>query len=234
MNPSSPEEAEKIFTTVKKAPGSPTVEVVLTPPSIYIPLLKDRGMSLGVQNIHFEKEGSFTGEVSADMAKNSGCKYALVGHSERRNIFNEKDEEINKKIRKAIESGLIPIVCIGENKEEKNEGRTGKVIKEQLTKALEGLEEDIDDIIIGYEPVWAIGSGNPCDPETAFKMRLLIKKIIAQIFSRDFAEETPIVYGGSVKLGNCSDYTQKAKFNGLLVGGASLTPNKFGKMIREI
>ena len=235
MNPTKPEEAEKLFSTVKKSPGSPEVEIVLTPPSIYIPLFKDRGVSLGAQNIYFKSSGPFTGEISAEMAKNSGCKYVLIGHSERRNIFGETNEEVKKKTRKALDSGLVPIICVGESRKQKNEGETGKVIKRQLRGVLEELEEDeIESVIVGYEPVWAIGSGDPCDPETAFKMRLLIKKTIAQIFSREFAEETPIVYGGSVNLGNCSDYTKEAKFNGLLVGGASLTPNKFGKMIRQI
>ncbi len=233
MNPNDPEEAEKIFSTVKKSPGASDVKVVITPPAVYIPLFKDRGLTIGAQNIYFKEKGSFTGEISAKMVKSSGCKYVIVGHSERRNIFNEADKEVNKKVKIALKNDLIPIICVGETKEEKNNGKTGRVIKRQIKKAVEGLE-DPEEVVIGYEPVWAIGSGRPCSPEVAFKMRLLIKKTIAQIFSRDFAEKTPIVYGGSVKLGNCSDYTKEAKFNGLLVGGASLTPNKFGKMIREI
>lgn len=235
MNPTSPEEAEKIFSTVKKSPGSPDVEVVITPPSIYIPLFKDRGISLGVQNIYFEESGSFTGEISSEMARNSGCKYALVGHSERRSIFNENNTLVEKKTKAILDAGLIPIICVGETKEQKNSGKTGVTIKTQLKKALEELGKDFAGrLVVGYEPVWAIGSGNPCDTESAFKMRLLIKKTITEIFSRDFAEKTSIIYGGSVDLGNCSDYTKKAKFDGLLVGGASLTPNKFGKMIKEI
>ena len=235
MNPTDPEKAENIFSTVKKAPGSAKVEVVITPPAIYIPLLKDRGLSLGVQNIYFKNKGSFTGEVSAEMAKNSGCKYALIGHSERRNIFDETDEQVKKKTEAALEADLVPIICVGETKKQKNSGQTGAVIKSQIKEALAELnEESIENLVVGYEPVWAIGSGDPCDPETAFKMRLLIKKTLSRIFSRSFAEKTSIVYGGSVNLGNCSDYTKQAKFDGLLVGGASLTPNKFGRMIKEI
>ncbi|MGM0439221.1 MAG: triose-phosphate isomerase [Patescibacteria group bacterium] len=233
MNPPTPKEAEELFSTVKKSPGSPDVEVVITPPSIYIPLFKDRGISLGSQNIHYEEKGAFTGEISAKMAESSGCKYAIIGHSERRNIFKETNEDINKKVKSALDNNLVPIICVGENKEEKNNGETGKVIKKQMQEALKEVEEP-ERLIIGYEPIWAIGSGSACKPEIAFKMRLLIKKTIAQMYSRDFAEKVMIVYGGSVNLGNCSQYTKEAQFDGLLVGGASLTPNKFSKMIREI
>ncbi len=216
MNPTDPEEAEKIFSTVKKSPGDPDVEVVITPPSIYIPLFKDRGISVGAQNIYFKDKGSFTGEISAKMIKNSGCKYVIVGHSERRNIFNETDEEVNRKVKTILKNDLIPIICVGESREEKNNGQTGKVIRNQLKKALSDIDSP-KGLVIGYEPVWAIGSGKPCKPETALKMRLLIKKTVAHLFSRDVAEETLIVYGGSVNLGNCSNYTKEAKFDGFLV-----------------
>jgi len=233
MNPDSPEEAEKIFSTVKKSPGSSEVEVVIMPPAIYIPLFKDRGISLGIQNIYYKKLGAFTGEISAEMAEKSGCRYALVGHSERRKIFNETDEEINKKTKKIFESGLTPVLCVGETKEEKNKEMTTKIIKKQLENALMNIDLK-EDLVIGYEPVWAIGSGKPCKPETAFRMRLLIKKTISQLFSREVADKTKVVYGGSVNLGNCNKYIEEAKFNGLLVGGASLKPNEFSKMTREI
>lgn len=233
MNPESPTEAEEIFSRIKKSPGSSNVETVIIPPAIYIPLFKDRGINLGAQNIYYKEKGSFTGEISPPMAKTSGCKYTLVGHSERREIFEEDDDLINKKTKAALESNLIPIICIGETKEEKNKGKTTKVIKSQLKKALEKISEK-DEFVIGYEPVWAIGSGKACKPETAFRMRLLIKKTIAQIISREKAEETLVVYGGSANLGNCQDYTKQAKFDGLLVGGASLRPNEFSKMIRQI
>jgi triosephosphate isomerase len=233
MNPNSPEAAENIFSSVKKSPASTDVETVIVPPAIYIPLFKDRGISLGIQNIHYKEKGSFTGEISAEMAKMSGCKYVLVGHSERREFFSESDELINKKIKIALQMGLIPVLCIGETKRERNDGETSKVIKSQLKKALDGVNND-SQIIIGYEPIWAIGSGKACKPDTALRMRLLIKKTISQIFSRKVADNTLIVYGGSANLGNCQDYTQEAKFNGLLVGGASLRPNEFSKMIRQI
>ncbi len=233
MNPNSPEEAENIFSSVKKSPGSADVETVIIPPAIYIPLFKDRGISLGVQNIYYEEKGSFTGEISAQMVKTSGCKYVLVGHSERRKFFNEDDQIINKKIKTALRAGLIPILCVGETKKEKNNGETSKVIKKQLRNALNGIKQE-KNIIIGYEPVWAIGSGKPCKADTALRMRLLIKKTLSQIFSREVADNTLIVYGGSANLGNCQDYTQEAKFNGLLAGGASLRPNEFSKMIRQI
>lgn len=233
MNPNSLEKAEDIFSGVKKSPSSPEVEVVIVPPAIYIPLFKDRGISLGVQNIYYEEKGSFTGEISAQMAKSAGCKYSLVGHSERRKFFSESDQIINKKVKAILEAGLTPVLCVGETKEQKNNGETSKVIKAQLKNALFDLKDE-NEIVIGYEPVWAIGSGKACKPEVALKMRLLIKKTIAQLFSREFAEKTAIVYGGSANLSNCQDYTKEAKFNGLLVGGASLRANEFAKMTREI
>ncbi len=233
MNPETPEKAESIFSTIKKSPGSPKVEVVIIPPAIYIPLFKERGISIGAQNIYFEKKGAFTGEISPMMVKNSGCKYVLVGHSERRNIFGEEGEEVNKKMKVAIKNELVPILCVGENKVEKNNGETGKVIREQIKEALQGVNEG-KDMIIAYEPIWAIGTGNSCKPETAFKMRLLIKKTICQLFDRSYADKTPVIYGGSANLGNCKKYTEEANFSGLLVGGASLKPSQFAKMIREI
>jgi len=233
MNPSSGAEAEKIFSTVKKSPGSAKVEVVIIPPAIYIPLFKSRGVSLGCQNIHHRKKGAFTGEISAEMAKNSGCGYVLVGHSERRKIFKETDEDVSDKAKGAMRAGLVPIICIGETKVEKNKGKTSSVIKRQLKVALEDLDPK-NKLIVAYEPVWAIGSGNPCKPETAFKMRILIKKMISKIFEREIAEKTPILYGGSVNLGNCKNYIKEAKFDGLLVGGVSLKPKEFSKMIKEI
>lgn len=230
MNPENPKLAEDLFSAIKKAPGSTEVEVVILPPAIYIPLLKNRGITIGAQNAYFEKEGAFTGEISMQMVKNMGCKYVLIGHSERRNIFNERDEDMQKKVTAACHVGLIPIFCVGETKRQKNSGNTGKTIKDQLNLL---RELEIKDLVIGYEPVWAIGSGDPCDAENAFKMKLLIKKMIAEIFDRDMAERTPIIYGGSVNLGNCQKYIQESKFNGLLVGGASLR-KEFGKMISEI
>ncbi len=233
MNPETPEKAEDIFSWIKKSSDSPEVEKIIFPPAIYIPLFKDRGINLGVQNIHTKEKGAFTGEISAKMAVSSGCKYVLVGHSERRKLFGEKNKVIREKIKIAFQEGLTPILCIGETEEEKNEGLTGKVIKTQLKECLKGIGLD-KKIIIGYEPVWAIGSGNSCDPEDAFKMKLLIKKTICHLFNREIADRTAIVYGGSVNLGNCKKYIEEAKFDGLLVGGASLRPQEFSKMIREM
>lgn len=232
MNPENSQKAEELFSEVKKSCSGLEVEVSVIPPTIYIPLLKDRGISLGVQNIYYQKEGAFTGEISAQMIKNSGCKYCLVGHSERRNIFGEDNSLVNKKIKSLLEVKIIPILCIGETEDEKNNGQTTKVVKNQLEECLKDREPK--EIIIAYEPVWAIGSGNPCNPETAFKMRLLIKKTISEIYDRDFADRTPIIYGGSVKLENAKSYIEESKFNGLLVGGASLNPREFSKIVSEI
>ncbi len=232
MNPKNSQKAEELFSELKKNSSVSDVEVAIFPPAIYIPLFKDRGISLGAQNLYYEKEGAFTGEISADMVKNGGCKYGLVGHSERRALFGEDNQSVNKKIKSLLEVNLIPVLCVGETEAEKNDGETTRIIKKQLEECLKGL--DLKEIIIAYEPVWAIGSGNPCNPETAFKMRLLIKKTISEIFDRDLADKTLIIYGGSVNYVNFKKYIDEAKFNGLLVGGASLKLREFSKMISEI
>lgn len=234
MNPINSEEAEELFSSVKKSPQSPDVEVVIIPPAIYIPLFRDRGLRLGVQNLFHEAEGSYTGEISAPMAKNLGCKYAIVGHSERREYFNEDNELINKKIKACFQAGLVPILCVGEKKEERHEGKTSQVIKKQLKEAFRNIELEGENFVVAYEPIWAIGSGEACKPETAFKMRLLIKKTLTEIFSREAVEDQSILYGGSADLGNCESYTQQADFDGLLVGGASLRAKEFSKMIQQI
>ncbi len=234
MNPTSPDEVERIFSKIKKYSSKPGVEVVITPPSIFVPLLRDRGIQIGVQNAHHKKRGSFTGEISPEMAAESGCKYIIVGHSERRRVFGESNQVVNKKLKKIFETELKAILCVGESKKEKKDGMTAETIKRQLEAALSDLKFKNEKLIIGYEPVWAIGSGNPCDSETAFKMRLLIKKIISRLFSRDVAEEVRIVYGGSVDSNNCMRYVEDAKFDGLLVGGASLKPEEFSGIIKKI
>lgn len=208
MNPDSPEEAVKIFNEIK-------VGSVVCPPFTFIPLLKN-GV-LGGQDLFWEEKGAYTGEVSALMLKNLGCKYVIVGHSERRKYFNETDESVNKKLKSAVSAGLIPIFCVGETEEERNAGRAKEVVERQIRAGVEG------EIIIAYEPVWAIGTGNACGVDDAKEMLEFIKTI----------KNVPVVYGGSVNGNNAKSYVKDAGYDGLLVGGASLKPDEFLKIIKE-
>lgn len=212
MNPDSQEEAMDILNSIKKE------DAIICPPFVYISLLKD--FVLGGQDLFWEEKGAFTGEVSASMLKNLGCKYVIVGHSERRKYFNETDESVNKKLMSAVSAGLIPIFCVGETEDERNDGKAESVVEGQVKKGLEGVSGEL---IIAYEPVWAIGTGNACSPDDAKKMLELIKKI----------KDVPVVYGGSVNGENAGSYVKEAGYDGLLVGGASLKPEEFNRIIKE-
>jgi triosephosphate isomerase (TIM) len=222
-NPTTEKEAVELFDSIKKEVGSENV--VICPPFVYLSVLG--GLPLGAQNIFFEKKGAYTGEISPLMAKDLGCEYVIIGHSERRKYFKETNEVVNKKIKAALEAGLTPIFCVGETEEERD--RAEEVIEKQIR---EGLSEvsypDSLELIIAYEPVWAIGTGNPCDAEEAKKMGMFIKKI-----AEEFSSNVLVLYGGSVNSSNSSDYIEKAQMSGLLVGGASLDKEEFVKIVKN-
>lgn len=222
MNPKTLAEAKRLFNAVKKAK-----KAIICPPFVYLSELK--GLDLGAQNCFWEKEGAYTGEVSCSMLKSLGCKYVLVGHSERRKYFKE-DKDVNKKVKAVLNAKLIPVFCIGETKEERNQNKTDAVLKEQISSGLDGVK--LSSIIIAYEPRWAIGTGSPCDVEEAQKMKLFIQKILSKTYGRA-SLKVPILYGGSVKSNNAKAYIQEAGFNGLLVGGASLDAKEFIKIVKE-
>lgn len=222
MNPNSLEEAKNIFDGIKTGVKGLNSEVVICPPSIYLPLLK--GLTLGAQNIYFEDKGAFTGEISVGMLKDLGAEYVIIGHSERRKYFGETDELINKKIKKALEVGLKVIFCVGETAEEKEQGKTQEVLKRQVQEGLKDVV-DIDNVNVAYEPVWAIGTGNNCGVEETKESIDFIRKFVKP--------ETRILYGGSVKSENSGDYIKQAGANGLLVGGASLKADEFIKIIKS-
>ena len=208
MNPASIHEAKKLFNAVKKT------NAVICPPFIYLSLFKYR--FLGAQNCHWEQLGAFTGEASPKMLKDLGCKYVIIGHSERRKHFKETDEMINRKLKAALRIGMIPILCIGEKKGENAE----KIVDSQINKDLKSIaKNDLKKIIIAYEPIWAIGTGNFCSTEKANKVRQFIKGKM----------NNKILYGGSVDSSIANNYT-KAGFDGLLVGGASLNAEEFIKI----
>ncbi len=213
-----------------------SVEVVLCPPftslSAVRDLIKDTGIGLGVQNIHWEAAGAFTGEISAKMAAEL-AGYAIIGHSERRTYFGETDETVNKKTLAALMAGLTPIVCVGETLAENEAGRTAEVVSRQVKLGLAGLKaEQMQDVVIAYEPVWAIGTGRAATPEGANAVhRDVIRKLLAELFGQKTADEIRILYGGSVTGDNAAELFAQSDIDGGLVGGASLKPD-FIKIVK--
>lgn len=211
-------------------------EVIIFPPFTSLSevsnLLKGTIVELGAQNMHFEDKGAFTGEISVNMLKSVGCKYVILGHSERRTIFGETDELINKKIKKALGSEIIPILCIGETLVQRENGTTNDVIKRQVLEGIKELnEEEVNKIIIAYEPIWAIGTGKTASPEQAQEVHKFIRSILEEKFSKETSENIPILYGGSVKPNNAVDLLAKEDIDGALVGGACLDADSFISII---
>ena len=214
------------------------VDVIVCPPFTSLEsaskLLKDSSIKLGAQNMYFEESGAFTGEISALMLKSVGCEFVILGHSERRTIFKETDELINKKIKKALQSGLYPIFCIGETLKERKEGITENVIRTQIVGGLNNITiDDLKKIIIAYEPVWAIGTGRNATPQQAQEVHSFIRNLISELFSKDAAQELIIQYGGSVKPENAKDLLSQPDVDGALVGGACLKADSFISIIKS-
>jgi len=233
LNPQTEKEASALFDAVKAGvKNQKAAEVVICPPSLYLPLFK--GLALGAQNCYFEEKGAFTGEISAQMIKSIGAEYVIIGHSERRKYFKETDEEVNKKVRKAIAAGLDVVLCIGETAEERDQQKKTQVIKMQLDKDLDKLtKDDMRHINLAYEPIWAIGTGNNCSVEETTTSLLFIKQTINNMYNREIADKTRILYGGSVNGDNAGAYIKEAGANGLLVGGASLKSEEFIKIVKS-
>lgn len=211
-------------------------EVVLCVPytDLFYSLLtaQETNIKIGAQNMHFEEKGAYTGEVSAEMLKSIGVEYVIIGHSERREYFNETDETVNRKLKKALNVGLKPIVCVGEKLEQREEGITKDVVTSQVRLALEGLTaEDVTKTIIAYEPIWAIGTGKTATKEDAEETIKWIREEISKIYGNDIASCVIIQYGGSVKSGNAKDLFTMPNIDGGLVGGASLDAQEFSKIV---
>lgn len=207
------------------------VQAVLCPPYVYLAqlhrLLAETNVLLGAQNMHSAQQGAFTGEVSAAMLLDSGCRYVILGHSERRTLFREDDREVAVKLEAAKQAGLIPIVCIGENAEERAAGLTEQVVKRQLDAVLLHAGQDaFSGSVIAYEPVWAIGTGNTATPEQAQSVHEFVRRYVAR-HDRFAADVLPIIYGGSVKAANAQALAAQPDIDGALVGGASLVPEDF-------
>ena len=213
-------------------------EVVICPPFTSLSeasaMIKGGTIKLGAQNFHQEENGAFTGEVSAKMLLSTGCEFVIIGHSERRAIFMESDDLINKKIQRAIKNNLKPIFCVGELLEERENNITEQVIKTQVLKGLENFTVgDLKNLIIAYEPVWAIGTGKTATPQQAEEVHLFIRKLIENHFSKEFAENLRILYGGSVKPDNSKDLLSQKNIDGALVGGACLNADSFLNIIKS-
>ena len=212
-------------------------EVVLCPPFTSLETVANaiRGtrIKLGAQNCHFEDQGAFTGEISPLMLKDAGCSYVIVGHSERRQYFGETDEGINKKAQALYKHGLTPIICVGETLQERESNKTSDVVSTQIRGSLKGLPADkVAATVLAYEPVWAIGTGKTATKEQAQEVHALIRGLLAELYSKDLADQVRIQYGGSVKPQNVRELMQQADIDGALVGGASLEPDSFASIVK--
>ena len=235
-NPPTEKKAQQLFLSVKRGlKKKKNMEVIICPPFCYLSVINNNlsFLKLGAQNCFFEDKGAYTGEVSCEMLKSLKCKYVIIGHSERRKIFGETNEIINKKIKKALKSGLEPIFCIGETLEEKQQNNTFKILEKEIKKGLEKVSKnEIEKIIIAYEPIWAIGSDNPCDEDQAMTVALFIRKLISRLYNKQIAKKIRILYGGSTNSQNAFNYLRNSEIQGLLVGGTSLEAKEFIKMVK--
>jgi triosephosphate isomerase len=232
----SVELAERIVSESMDVAGQDAT-VAVCPPFVYLQsvakALSASSIAVGSQDIYFEPKGAFTGEISASMLKDIGCIYCLCGHSERRHVIGELDELINKKVAAAISGGLLPILCVGELLSEREASQTNEVVTRQLKDGLAGLSaEKLSAVTVAYEPVWAIGTGLTATPQQAQEVHDFIRKLLAQMYDDELAEEIRILYGGSVKPGNAADLMGQQDIDGLLVGGASLKAEDFLAIIR--
>ena len=233
---SSVELADRLASGSVESAGH-TVTVAVFPPFVYLQAVGDAlngsSIAIGAQDVYFESDGAFTGEISISMLKDIGCNYCLCGHSERRHVIGETDELINKKVTAAINGGLLPILCIGELLEEREASQTEKIVTRQMKEGLAGLSlEKLAAVTIAYEPVWAIGTGLTATPQQAQEVHDFIRKLLARMYDEQLAEEIRILYGGSVKPGNAAELMGQQDVDGVLVGGASLKADDFLAIIQ--
>jgi triosephosphate isomerase len=234
------EESKDLINGIKTKLSIPlgSTKVIVCPPFISLSLVQSllagSSIALGAQNMYFEDEGAFTGEISPVMLRAVGCTYVILGHSERRQYFGETNEFINRKARKAISSGLTPIICVGETLEQREKNITDQIVTTQVKGVLKEISSaDVENLIIAYEPVWAIGTGKTAAPAQAQEVHLLIRKIIGQTYSWATAEKVVIQYGGSVKPENSQELLSQSDIDGALVGGACLKADSFVGIIEN-
>jgi triosephosphate isomerase len=236
-----PRDARSFFTDFSKLTSavSGEAEVLLCVPFVSIESAMDvarrvQGVQIGAQNLHYEKDGAYTGEISASMLRGLGCPYVIVGHSERREYFGETDEIVNKKIKIALEEGLSPILCVGEILTERKKGIQNDVVHKQLTSGLNAVSKnDFKKIVIAYEPVWAIGTGETASPEQAQEMHAFIRSVLGNITTPEIADSVRILYGGSMKPDNADELLSQPDVDGGLIGGASLKADSFNSIVES-
>lgn len=220
-----------IYAVNEMLPSHEKVDTVICAPYVVLRCLVKRqgeNLRIGAQNMHFEEKGAFTGEIAPEMLTSLGVTYVIIGHSERRAMFNETDETVNKKLHAAFAHNLVPILCVGEYLEERETGKTEEVIKAQLVKDLEGLtKEQAKELVIAYEPIWAIGTGKTATAEVADETCGFIRSVVEALYDSETAESIRIQYGGSVKVNNIEELMKKPNIDGALIGGASLVAEDF-------
>lgn len=232
--------SDEIGKFASKAIEAEAFEVVVAPPFTSIAAAvdarrSDRRICIAAQNVHYEPKGAFTGEISLPMLEEAGCRYVIIGHSERRHIFGEPDELIMRKVISTLESEIRPILCVGETLEERESGNMEKVLKRQLTSALKDLTSDVVSgmVVIAYEPVWAIGTGKAASLKDADKACAVVRDVIEGMFGPSTADSMLVQYGGSVNIDNCSDLINQSNIDGLLIGGASLNVESFKNILAK-
>lgn len=233
-----PRETKVLLDGLKKqlSESSENVEILVCPPFISLPSaterLADMPVNLGAQNVHFEDDGAFTGEISTKMLTEVGCDYVIAGHSERRDYFIETDEMINLKARKALQTGMKPIICVGEFDWQREENEHQAVVENQVTDALVDVEsEAAKNVVIAYEPIWAIGTGETATPAQAEEMHKVIREKLTALYGEDVSEAVQILYGGSMKPHNAKELLSQPNVDGGLIGGASLKAQSFAEII---
>ncbi len=232
----TPSEAVAIIKELKPLVKDAQAEVVVCPTFVCLPAageaLAGSNIKLGAQNMYWEEEGAFTGEIAPGMLKELGVEYVIIGHSERRQYFGETDDMVNKKVLSALSHSLIPIICVGETLEQREQGVTEELVGKQTRAALKGLTADVaDEIVIAYEPIWAIGTGKTASSQDANEVIGYIRKIVGDVLDTQAAQRIRILYGGSVKPNNASELMQMPEIDGGLVGGASLKAQDFAKIV---
>lgn len=232
----TPSEAMDLINKLVPLVKDTDIDVVVCPPFVCLPAAKEAlegtNIKLGAQNMHFEDSGAFTGEVSPVMLKALGVEYVIIGHSERRQYFGETDKLVNTKVVSALDHGLIPIICVGETLEQREQGITEELVRMQTKIALQGVSaEDAKKVVIAYEPVWAIGTGKTSSAEDANEVIGAIRESLSSIYSQDVADAVRIQYGGSAKPNNIAELMSMPEIDGGLIGGASLTAEDFEKIV---
>ncbi len=238
MNKGLSEARELVSRLRETVAGIDDVEIAVCPPTVDLTtvyqIIKDSNIQLGAQNMYWEDSGAYTGEISGPMLKEAGVSYVIIGHSERREYFQETDEEVNKKLKAAFQYALKPIICVGETLEEREAGKTFDKVKGQIKADLQGLtEKQVEELVIAYEPIWAIGTGKTATAEDANEVIKYIRDLVKEDFG-EVASRVRIQYGGSVKPGNIEEIMAQPEIDGALVGGASLDADSFTSIVKGV